>query len=323
MSPPDVLIVAPQHPVFMEALEREYRANSLWLQDDPGAFLRTQGQQIRALVTSFAHGADGTLINALPNLEIIASYGVGIDRVDLAAVRARGLVLTNTPDINEPVADTAMALLLATTRRVCEADRFVRAGQWGKTPFPFGVGLAGKTCGIVGLGRIGRSVAKRAEAFGLNIAYYGPHHKPDVPYRYYDDLHALAEASDFLILALPGGEETRNIINADILSALGPQGFLINVARGSVVDEKTLIQALQSGQIAGAGLDVFETEPLTQSPLMSMDNVVLLPHIASATVETRTEMCHVVMANLKAHFEGRPVLNPVMETVRDEATLGK
>lgn len=318
MSPPDVLIVAPQHPVLMEALEREYRTHSLWLQEDPTEFLRTKGREIRALVTSFAHGADSTLINALPNLEIIASYGVGIDRVDLAAVRARELVLTNTPDINEPVADTAMALLLATTRRVCEADRFVRAGQWGKSPFPFGVGLAGKTCGIVGLGRIGRSVAKRAEAFGLNISYYGPHHKPDVPYHYYDDLHAMAEASDFLILALPGGGDTRNIIDARILSALGPEGFLINVARGSVVDEPALIQALQAGQIAGAGLDVFETEPLTHSPLIDMDNVVLLPHIASATVETRTEMCHVVMANLKAHFEGRPVLNPVMDMPRDK-----
>lgn len=311
MSLPEVLVVGPLLPAFLDALERTYPVHKLWLMDDSDAFLREHGHRIRAVVTTFVYGASAELLDALPNLEIIGSYGVGFDRVDLDTVRRRKLILTNTPDINEPVADTALALLLAVTRRICEADRFMRAGQWPHGAFPFGVQLTGKTCGIVGLGRIGRSIAVRAQAFGMRIAYHGPHEKPDVDYEYFNDLEKLAAASDVLMLALPGGEDTRHIVDERILSALGPQGFLINVARGSVVDENALIRKLQAGELAGAGLDVFEQEPLGSSPLMAMDNVVLLPHIASATHETRHAMGDVVMANLKAHFSGQPVLNPV------------
>jgi len=309
---PEVLVVGPLLQSFQDALEQAYPVHKLWLMDDPDALLKQHGDKIRAVVTTFVHGASAELLAALPNLEIIGSYGVGFDRVDLETVRRRKIILTNTPDINEPVADTALALLLAVTRRICEADRFMRAGQWPHAQFPFGVQLTGKTCGIVGLGRIGRSIAVRAKAFGMKIAYYGPHAKSDVDYQYFNDLEQLAAASDFLMLALPGGEETRHVIDERILSALGPQGFLVNVARGTVVDEAALIRKLQAGEIAGAGLDVFEQEPLGSSPLMDMDNVVLLPHIASATHETRHQMGDVVIANLNAHFAGQPVLNPVL-----------
>lgn len=311
MSPIDLLVAGPQLPALMEALDQHFTVHRLWKMDDRAAFLREKGATIRAMVTSFIYGADATLLDALPNLEIVASYGVGLDRLDLETLKRRGILLTNTPDINEPVADLAMALLLAVTRRVCEGDRFVRAGDWPRKNFPFGVSLQGKTCGIVGLGRIGKSVAKRAEAFGMKIAYSGPHVKPEVAYEYFKSLKALAQVSDFLILALPGGPETRHVINAEVLAALGTKGFLINVARGSVVDEPALIQALRTGQIAGAGLDVFEKEPLADSPLMAMENVVLLPHIASATDEMRHTMGEVVLDNLKAHFSGKPLHTPV------------
>lgn len=311
MSRPELVVVSPLLPALMEALDREYTLHRLWLMDDANVFLKSQGASIQGLVTNFVFGADTALLEALPNLKIVASYGVGVDRIDLDTVKQRKLVLTNTPDISEPVADTAIALLLAVTRRICEADRFVRAGKWVQGAFPFGVQLGGKTCGIVGLGRIGRAIALRAQAFGMNIAYHGPHAKPDVAYRYYNNLEQLAEAADFLILSMPGGEETKHIIDAKILSALGPQGFLINVARGSVLDEAALIHKLQAGELAGAGLDVFEQEPLIHSPLMEMDNVVLLPHIASATFETRHAMGDVVLANLKAYFSAQPVLTPV------------
>jgi lactate dehydrogenase-like 2-hydroxyacid dehydrogenase len=263
------------------------------------------------VVTTFVDGASAELLSALPNLEIIASYGVGIDRIALDVVKQRGLLLTNTPDISEPVADAALALLLAVTRRICQADRFVRDGQWSHKSFPFGTHLGGKLCGIVGLGRIGKAIAVRAQAFGMRIAYYGPNRKPEMPYEYYDNLVSLARDADFLVLALPGGAATRHIVNADVLNALGLHGFLVNVARGSVVDEAALIRTLEAGGIAGAALDVYEHEPLGESPLMQLENVVLLPHIASATVETRHEMGNVVMANLKAHFSGGAVHTPI------------
>lgn len=307
----DILVVGPQLPVLMEGLEETFNVHKLWLAEDQVTFLKENASGIRGLVTSFAFGADKKLIDALPNLEIIASFGVGTEKIALRTAFKRNIVVTNTPDIHEPVADLAMILLLAVARRVCEADQFVRAGKWAHGSFPLSTHVGSKTCGIVGLGRIGRAVARRAEAFGMKIAYYGPRRKPDVAYAYYENLELLARDSDFLVLCLPGGEETHHTVNAGVLEALGPKGYLINVARGSVVDEGALIKALQSGQLAGAGLDVFEQEPLSASPLTALDNVVLLPHIASATTETRHGMAKVVFENLKAHFQGRPVLTPL------------
>lgn len=310
-EPIEILVVGPVISSLMDALEREFKVYRLWEAESQADLLQAHGETIRGVVTTFVDGASADLLNVLPSLEIIASYGVGIDRIALDVAQQRGLLLTNTPDISEPVADTALALLLTITRRICQADRFVRAGQWPKQPFPFGVHLGGKLCGIVGLGRIGQAIAVRAQAFGMRIAYYGPNRKPNVPYAYYETLEALAQDADFLILALPGGETTRHVVDATVLSALGPEGFLVNVARGSVVDEAALIRCLEAGGIAGAALDVFEREPLEDSPLMHLDNVVLLPHIASATTETRHEMGDVVMANLKAHFSGESILTSV------------
>jgi hydroxypyruvate reductase len=308
----EILVVGPQLPDLMEALEQTFRVHKLWLIPEQGAFLKEIGPGIRGMLTSFVYGANAELIEALPKLEIIANYGVGIEKINLEAAFNRNIPVTNTPDISEPVADLAMTLLLTVARRVCEADRFVRRGQWIEGAFPFSTHVGGKTCGIVGLGRIGRAVARRAEAFGMHIAYHGPRRKQDVAYPYYEDLKTLARESNFLVLCLPGGEETKHIINAEILAALGSEGYLINMARGSVLDEEALIRALQSGQIAGAGLDVFEAEPLASSPLMAFENVVLLPHISSATVETRHAMGEVVLANLQAHFAGQPLKTPVV-----------
>ncbi len=307
----EILIVSPQIQSLMDALETTFTTHRLWEIPEPAVYFSTRGAKIRGLVTSFTVGADANLIASLPALEVIANYGVGTERIDRAAAKARGIVISYTPDINEPVADIAFGLLLDVTRRLSAADRYMRAGMWGKEPFPLAFDLGGKTCGIAGFGRIGRAIARRAEACGMKIAYYGPHPKMDVPYTYYDSLIALAAASDCLVLSLPGGEATRHCVNADVLNALGDKGYLINVARGSVLDENALIAALQNGTIAGAGLDVFEQEPLAESPLFSMDNVVILPHIASATVETRNEMGRVVMCNLEAHFKGQPLLTPL------------
>ena len=305
-----ILLVSPVLPSLLQSLEENFQVHKLWLADSANDFLIERGPSILGVVSTFAHGVSDDLMAQLPNLEIIASYGVGLDRINLETLKKRGITLSNTPDIQEPVADLAIALLLSVTRKICLADRYVREGRWSQGAFPLSSSLQGKTCGIVAMGRIGQAIAKRAEAFGLNIAYYGPNQK-DVPYHYFKDLEALAKKSDFLILALPGGKETYHIINERILDALGPKGYLINIARGSVVDESALIASLKDGKIAGAGLDVFEVEPLGNSPLFEMENVVVVPHIASATTEMRKEMGDVVIANLKAHFSGQPLITPV------------
>ncbi|WP_035053438.1 2-hydroxyacid dehydrogenase [Andreprevotia chitinilytica] len=313
MSKPDVIVTSPLLPSLMDAVERDFNALKLWLAPDRAAFLREHAATARGIVTTSFMGVDAALMAALPKLEIITNFGVGYDAIDIAAAKAQGVVVTNTPDVLcEGVADCAMALLLAVSHRICEADRYVRAGRWTKGTFPLGVSPAGKLCGIVGMGGIGRAVAKRAEAFGMRIAYHGPRQKDDLAYPFYADLEALARDADYLVLALPGGDETRHTVDARILKALGPTGFVINIARGSVMDEAALVAALQTGELGGAGLDVFEDEPKVPEALFSMDNVVLLPHIGSATHETRKAMGDLTFANLKAWFAGEPVLTRVV-----------
>ncbi|SMC26184.1 Lactate dehydrogenase [Andreprevotia lacus DSM 23236] len=312
-SRPVVLLTTPLLPSLQVAVERDFTTVPLWQAADRAAVLALHASDVRAIVTTSFVGADANLIAALPNLEIITSFGVGYDSIDIAAAKARGVRVTNTPGVLcEGVADCALALLLAVSHRICEADRFVRAGRWPQGTFGLGRSPAGKTCGIVGMGGIGRAVAKRAEAFGMRIAYHGPRRKDDVAYPYYADLVALAAVSDYLVLALPGGADTVHTVNAAVLAALGPQGVLINVARGSVVDEVALVQALQDGMIAGAGLDVFEDEPDVPAALLGMDNVVLLPHIGSATEETRNAMGELTFANLRAWADGAPLLTEVL-----------
>jgi len=309
----DVLMVGPQDPVLADAVAREYTVHKLWLAEDRAAFLAERADLIRAIVTNAPVGANAALMAALPKLEMIASSGVGLDAIDLDAAQRQGVIVTNTPGVlNECVADAGLMLMLAVARRLCEADRFVRSGEWEKRKFPLATSLGGKTCGIMGMGNIGRAVAKRAEAFRMTIAYYNPHQKTELPYTYYDNPEALARAADFLVLTLPGGASTFHIVNDRLLEALGPTGFLINIARGSVVDQLALIAALTSGKIAGAALDVFEDEPHVPAELTVLDNVVLTPHFASGTHETRGAMSQLTFDNLHAHFTGKPVITRVV-----------
>ncbi len=309
----EVLVTAPLLPSLMAAVEREFTVHKLWLAQDRNAYLREHGASIRGAVTTAIIGADAALMQALPRLEIISGFGVGYETIDIEAARHRGLIVTNTPGVlTDCVADTALALLLAVTRRICEADRYVRAGKWLQGRFPLSTKVGGKNCCIAGLGNVGQAIAVRALAFGMKIGYYDPYPKPNLDYRLYESLEAMARDADFLMLALPGGKETYRIIGARILAALGPKGILINVARGSVVDQEALVKALTAGEIAGAGLDVFDNEPQVPAELVEMENVVLTPHLASGTHETREAMGQLTFANLHAHFAGSPVLTRVV-----------
>lgn len=295
-----------------EKLEQQFDIIRLWKEKDPEAVLRERSADIVGVASTFSVSISKAFIEALPNLEIIAQFAVGTDNIDLQAAAARGVVVTNTPDVvTDDTADTALALVLAVSRRICEADLYVRVGKWMNGNLPLGVSLKNKVAGIVGMGRIGQAIAARCEAFGMKIVYQGPRKKDGIPYPYEQDLQKLAEISDYLILACPGGASTRHMVHGPILEALGPQGYLINISRGSVVDEESLVKALQNKVIAGAGLDVFEHEPKVPDALIKMDNVVLLPHIGTATVETRAIMGRLVIQNLLAHFNGDPLLTPV------------
>ncbi len=312
MTKPELLAVARLPAFLMDDLVKEYTVHDLAGAADPEALLREVGDRVRGILAGGMKGPDAALIGRLPKLEIIASYSVGYDATDVAAAHARGVTVTHTPDVlTDDVADLAMALMLMVTRRIGEAERYVRAGRWPGGPMPLGVKLGGKRLGIVGLGRIGTAVATRARGFGLEISYNDIVVKAGAPYPFVPNLLDLARDSDILLVSCIGGPTTRNLINDAVLDALGPRGFIVNVARGSIVDEDALIRALQEQRIAGAGLDVFRNEPHAPEALFGMENVVVLPHIASSTVETRRAMADLVLANLRAHFAGRPVPTPV------------
>jgi hydroxypyruvate reductase len=308
----EIVITAPMYPPTLAALDTEFVTHRLWEAKDRAAFLAPLRDRVTAIATMGETGADAALMDALPNAKIIASNSVGVDAIDLAAAKARGIAVTNTPAVlTDCVADLGMALTLAVARRVVEADRYVRSGRWPNGALGFGTKLGGKTMGIVGMGRIGKALARRAAAFGMTIVYHSRNRKSDLAYGYYEDLEAMAKASDFLVAIIPGGAATRHLIDARILAALGSKGYFINIARGSVVDEAALVKALQEGVIAGAGLDVFADEPRAPEALFSMENVVLQPHQASATHETRTAMGQLMIDNMKAHFAGKKLLTPV------------
>lgn len=310
---PGVVQVAPLPSPTAERLAEHFTPHRLWDAAGIEAFLAGPGGQVRAIATLGNVVLDKRVIPGMPNLQIVSCYGVGVDGVDLSAAKAKGVIVSNTPDVlTDCVADLGMSLLLMVSRRLVEADRYVRAGNWLKDNFPLTVAPRGKTMGIIGLGRIGLAVAKRAESFGLRIAYHGPSKKAGIAYPYYASAAALAAASDYLMLTCPGGAGTRNLVDAKVLEALGPKGYLINIARGSVVDEPALVKALQDKRIAGAGLDVFVDEPKVPDALFGLDNVVLAPHLASATMETRTAMGDLMIDNLLCHFAGRPVLTRVI-----------
>lgn len=270
------------------------------------------GLAARGILTNPMQAVDKDLLNQFPQVQIIACSGIGVDNIDLGEARRRGIVVTNVSGVlEETVANHAIALLLAITRLIVNGDQFVRKGLWLDGSMGLSSDIIGKKCGIVGLGAIGKAIAKRVEALGMDVAYYGRHHQ-NVPYTYFDNLESMADACEVLILSVPGALETKHLINGAVLAALGPQGYLINVARGSVVDEVSLISALENKQIAGAGLDVFENEPKVPSQLLVLDNVVLSPHIASGTYETRAVMLSLAIKNLQAFFSGNKLLNPVI-----------
>jgi len=311
MARPEVLVVAPLMPYLMEALQRDYTVHDRIHQSDPAALADT-APRIRAVVANGEAKVPRELIAQLPALEVVTVFGVGYDGVDVKAAHERGVPVTNTPDVlNDDVADLAIGLLLSVARRIPQADRFVREGQWPKGPIALARKVSGGRLGVVGMGRIGQAIARRAEAFGMHISYTSRSPRSDVNYTYYPDAVALATAVEFLIVITPGGAATRGLIDAKVLHALGPQGFLINVARGSVVDEPALIEALEQGTIAGAALDVFAAEPNVPEKLWQMPQVVLTPHMASGTRETREAMANLVLGNLAAHFDGKPLLTRV------------
>jgi lactate dehydrogenase-like 2-hydroxyacid dehydrogenase len=312
-----ILMLAPMPASVIAALEERFILHRLWEHADPDAFLAEIGPSVRGMAAStFAGVIDATWFDRSPALEIVASFGVGYDKVDATTAATRGIIVTNTAGVlDEEVADLAVGLLLATLRQIPQADRFVREGHWPAGPFPLSPTLRGRRVGILGLGAIGKAVARRLEAFGVPIGYHGRSRQEGVDYIYHTTPAALAEASDVLLAIVPGGSATRHLVDAAVLAALGPDGVLVNVSRGSVVDEAALIAALQAGTIGGAGLDVFEDEPNVPEALFAMANVVLLPHIGSASHATREAMGRLVVDNLVAWFDGAPAMTSVPETL--------
>ncbi|HYW56660.1 MAG TPA: 2-hydroxyacid dehydrogenase [Polaromonas sp.] len=314
MSRPHILAVAKLVPLLLDQLHTAYVVHDRVHEASPEEFAKV-ASNIRAIVGGGESKVTRALMNQLLALELISIMGVGYAGVDVAAAVERDVPVTHTPGVlNDEVADLAIGLMLSIARRIPQADQYVRAGRWGKEgAMPLTRKVSGARLGIVGLGRIGQAIAKRAEAFGMSIAYTARSAKPDLTHTYYPTATALAEQVDFLIVITPGGAETRHLINAEVLAALGSKGYLINVARGSVVDEAALVEALKDGVIAGAALDVFEKEPHPSEALWTMDNVVLTPHIASATWQTRQAMADLAAGNLHAHFAGEKLLSPVPE----------
>src|SRR5438552_3816896 len=311
--PTDILVTAPLPPFLYDPLKADYRCHDYVQSNDKAGLLAAEGGRIRGLVQGGGTVTPTELLEQLPKLEIISVFGVGYDGVPVAYCKKRGLKVTNTPDVlTDDVADVALGLILMAGRGFVRLNRFAQAGEWGKRAPELTTKLAGRKVGILGLGRIGKAIAERVRAMGMKVAYTG--RKPqDVPYEYVRDLKGLAAAVDFLVVACPGGEATRNIVNADVLAALGKKGTLVNIARGSIVDEPALVAALKASVIKGAGLDVFADEPHIPAELFAMDNVVLLPHVGSATRETRQAMGDLCKANLDAYFAGKGVLTLIPE----------
>ncbi|ABS65762.1 D-isomer specific 2-hydroxyacid dehydrogenase NAD-binding [Xanthobacter versatilis] len=307
---PAVLLTGP---VMEEVVERQLASRFDLLPLD--ALSDATAAAVRAIATRGKERVDEALMARLPALKIVANFGVGYDTVDAAAAARRGVIVTNTPDVlNEEVADLTLGLLLATVRQIPQADRFVRDGKWLKGAYPLGPTLRERTVGIVGMGRIGKAIARRLEAFAVPVAYHSRRQQPDVDLPYFASLLDLARAVSVLVVIVPGGAATRHLVNADVLAALGPDGILINVARGTVVDEAALLKALQSRTILAAGLDVFEKEPHVPEAFLGLDNVVLLPHVGSSTHHTRAAMGQLVVDNIVAFLDGKGPLTPVAET---------
>jgi lactate dehydrogenase-like 2-hydroxyacid dehydrogenase len=311
---PNLLLIGTVTDVMMIRFTAEFTVHPLPAPDHLQGFLDTTGPSVVAVATNGHDGMPAKIMAGLPNLKIIASYGVGYDAIDADAAAARGIVVTHTPNVlNDEVANTAIMLWLAVSRNMVTNDAYVRAGRWAtEGSAPLSRSVQDRTVGILGLGRIGQAIADRLAMFNSTVVYHSRSEK-GVPYRYYSDLTEMAAASDVLICITPGGPATQGIVNKQVIEALGPNGILINVSRGSVVDEPELVRALQDGHLGGAGLDVFENEPQVPEALLTMDNVVLQPHIGSATVETRKAMGDLTCANLSQFLKDGKTLTPVPE----------
>ncbi|KAF7814258.1 hydroxyphenylpyruvate reductase-like [Senna tora] len=302
-----VFMPRPTFPYLENELERRFKLFRFW------NFAQSDSDSIRALVGNTKIGADAEMIDSLPKLEIVSTFSVGLDKIDLTKCKERGIRVTNTPDVlTDDVADLAVGLALAVLRRICESDRFVKNGLWKKGDFELCTKFSGKAVGIIGLGRIGSAIAKRAAAFGCPVSYHSRSEKPDTGFKYYSNILDLAANSEILIVACALTEETHHIVNRQVIDALGPKGVLINVGRGPHIDEPELVSALIEGRLGGAGLDVFEDEPDVPGELFGLGNVVLLPHVGSDTIETSKAMAELVIENLEAHFLNKPLLTPVI-----------
>jgi lactate dehydrogenase-like 2-hydroxyacid dehydrogenase len=313
----DVLMIEPLAPLIVEGVEAKFTLHRLWEAPDRDALVARLAPSLRYIVAggSFHRKVDAGTMAKLPHLEFIASFGVGYDHVDTKWAGQHGIVVTNTPDVlTEEVADTALGLLLCTVRQLSQAERYLRAGKWPAGDFQLTASLRDRTVGIIGLGRIGKAIARRLDAFRVPVVYHGRSPQAGVSYRYYPDLIDMARDADILMVVTPGGAATRAMINARVLEALGPDGILINMSRGSTIDDAALIDALKNRKIHSAGLDVFAHEPNVPSELIEMDHVVLLPHVGSASHHTRNAMGQLVVDNLMAWTSGKPPLTPVPES---------
>ena len=314
-DPSEVLLIGPVRPVIAKGLAG-FNLHKLGIAPDRDALLASVAGTRALAVSSPAMPIDEALFSRLPKLEIVSSFGVGYDHVDAIAAGKRGIVVTHTPDVlTEEVADTTLGLLLCTVRELPQAERYLRAGKWPEGNYPLSQAtLRDRSVGLLGMGRIGVAIARRLEAFGVPVAYHTRHKRPELAYRHYARLIDMARDVDTLIVIVPGGTATKNMVDATVLEALGPEGILINVARGSVVDEPALIAALRERKIMAAGLDVFAKEPEVPEELLAMANVVLLPHLGSASVYTREKMDQLLVDNILAWAAGKPPLTPVPET---------
>ncbi len=314
---PDVLLVGAKKPVMMKGLEGKVTLHH-WLDaKDKAALVKDVGNKIKAIAIAYtANKVDGNFLQQFPNLQQVSSFGVGYDHIDAKWAGEHGIVVTNTPEVlNEEVADTALGLLLCTVRELPQSDRYLRAGKWMDAHYPLTKAtLRDRKVGMVGMGRIGKAIARRLEAFGLPIVYHSRSPQQGVSYKHYPNLIDMARDVDTLMVIVPGGASTKNMINAEVLKALGPRGVLINMARGSVVDEPALIEALKKRTIYSAGLDVFANEPSVPKELIEMDHIVLFPHLGSSTEATRAAMDQLVVDNILAWAAGKPPLTPVPET---------
>lgn len=306
----DILQTSPLLASCEQALSQRFTVHKLHEQADKDAWLAANAARIRGHAGSNVSKA---LMDKLPNLEIVAGFGVGYDNIDVAAAKARNIRVTNTPDVlNDAVAELTIGLMIALSRRIPQGDRYIRDGKWTKSGPGLFSELTGKTVGILGLGRIGKEIATRAQAMKMRVVYYGRNRQPTAPYTFYDSLEDMARDSDWLVIVAPGGKSTEGIVSRKVLEALGPSGMLLNIARGSLIDEPAMVEMLVDGRLGGAALDVFENEPSVPEALLTLENVLLSPHQGSATQQTRDAMGALLVENLVKHFTGEPLVSAVV-----------